>query len=75
MAGVGWFFPDDGPVGFDAVMDVNGYTWQAFTDPDGVLVIQSTDPDLEVFVDRAIVDGHVYPAWVDADSRLMVDLG
>ncbi|WP_162469988.1 hypothetical protein [Streptomyces adustus] len=47
--------------------------WQAFTDDDGVLVIDVA-ADVVVYVNRAIVDGLVYPAWVDDYGRLVIEL-
>ncbi|MET8572271.1 hypothetical protein [Streptomyces sp. NPDC004783] len=70
---MGWFRSDPPVVDFEAVMDTNGFTWQAFTDDGGVLVID-TDADVEVFVNRAIVGGYVYPAWVDDYGRLIIEL-
>ncbi|MEU9356234.1 hypothetical protein AB0D65_35845 [Streptomyces griseoloalbus] len=55
------------------MIDTDGVTWQAFTDDDGVLVID-TDADVEVFVNRAVVGGYVYPAWVDDYGRLIIEL-
>jgi hypothetical protein len=70
---MGWFRSEPPVVDFDAVIDTDGVTWQAFTDDDGVLVID-TDADVEVFVNRAVVDGYVYPAWVDDYGRLIIEL-
>lgn len=70
---MGWFRSDPPVVDFEAVMDTDGVTWQAFTDEDGVLVID-TDADVEVFVNRAVVGGCVYPAWVDDYGRLIIEL-
>ncbi|GHB68010.1 hypothetical protein GCM10010377_68660 [Streptomyces viridiviolaceus] len=70
---MGWFRSDPPVVDFEAVMDTDGVTWQAFTDEDGVLVID-TDAEVEVFVNRAIVGGYVYPAWVDDYGRLVIEL-
>ncbi|MFB6961164.1 hypothetical protein ACFCYB_30200 [Streptomyces sp. NPDC056309] len=60
-------------VDFEAVIDTDGVTWQAYTDEDGVLVID-TDADVEVFVNRAIVGGYVYPALIDDYGRLIIEL-
>ncbi|MGW2964969.1 hypothetical protein ACWDGI_41890 [Streptomyces sp. NPDC001220] len=60
-------------VEFDAVIDHDGVVWQAFTDEDGVLFID-VDADVIVYVNRAIVGGLVYPAWVDGDGRLVIEL-
>ncbi|MGW7386876.1 hypothetical protein [Streptomyces sp. NPDC054794] len=60
-------------VQFEAVIDTDGLTWQAYTDENGVLVID-TDADVEVFINRAIVDGCVYPAWVDDYGQLVIEL-
>jgi hypothetical protein len=60
-------------VEFDAVIDHDGVTWQAYTDDDGVLIID-VDADVEVFVNRAVVGGYVYPAWVDDYGRLVIEL-
>lgn len=70
---MGWFRSDPLVVDFDAVIDTDGVTWPAFTDDDGVLVID-TDADVEVFVNRAVVSGYVYPAWVDDYGRLIIEL-
>jgi hypothetical protein len=53
---MGWFRSDPPVVDFEAVIDTDGVTWQAFTDDDGVLVID-TDAEVEVFVNRAVVGG------------------
>ncbi|MFJ8351499.1 hypothetical protein ACIQ9J_35130 [Streptomyces sp. NPDC094153] len=60
-------------VDFEAVIDTDGVTWQAYTDEGGVLVID-TDADVEVFVNRAIVGGYVYPAWIDDYGFLIIEL-
>ncbi|MFI6254300.1 hypothetical protein [Streptomyces sp. NPDC051016] len=60
-------------VDFDAVIDHDGVVWQAFTDENGVLVID-VDADVIVYVNRAVVGGLVYPAWVDDDGRLVIEL-
>lgn len=70
---MGWFRGDPPVVDFEAVMDTDGLTWRAFTDENGVLVID-TDAEVEVFVNRAVVGGYVYPAWVDDDGRLIIEL-
>jgi hypothetical protein len=53
----------------DQVMDTSGYTWQATYDEDGRVLTE-----VPVIVDRAIVDGYVYPAYVDDDGYLIVEL-
>ncbi|MGW1534455.1 hypothetical protein [Streptomyces aureus] len=60
-------------VEFDAVIDHDGVVWQAFTDDNGVLVID-VGADVIVYVNRAIVGGLVYPAWVDDFGRLVIEL-
>ncbi|MGW0143640.1 hypothetical protein [Streptomyces calvus] len=70
---MGWLGGGPPVVDFEAVIDTDGVTWQAFTDDDGVLVID-TDADVEVFVNRAVVGGYVYPAWVDDYGRLIIEL-
>lgn len=70
---MGWLGGDPSMVAFEVVIDTDGVTWQAYTDEDGVLVIDTAE-DVEVFVDRAIVGGYVYPAWVDDYGRLVIVL-
>ncbi|MEV0185844.1 hypothetical protein AB0I54_42250 [Streptomyces sp. NPDC050625] len=70
---MGFFRSDPPVVQFEAVIDTDGMTWQAYTDENGVLVID-TAADVEVFVNRAIVDGCVYPAWVDDYGQLVIEL-
>lgn len=64
---VGWF--SRGPVIVDAVMDSSGYTWQCTWDDDGRILTE-----VPVVVDRAIVDGYVYPAYVDDGGFLVVEM-
>ncbi|MDX3763925.1 hypothetical protein [Streptomyces sp. AK02-04a] len=42
---------------FDAVIDTEGYTWQATTDEDGVLWLVA-DETVEVVINRAVVGGY-----------------
>lgn len=53
----------------DQVMDTSGYTWRATYDEDGRVLTE-----VPVIVDRAIVDGYVYPAYVDDNGYLIVEL-
>lgn len=66
---MGWFSGDPGPVIVDQVMDSSGFTWRTTYDEDGRVLTE-----VPVVVDRAIVDGYVYPAYVDDDGYLIVEL-
>ncbi|MFD4977632.1 hypothetical protein [Streptomyces sp. NPDC058424] len=65
---MGWFSKDDS-VRVDAVMDTDGFTWRASYDEAGRVLTE-----VPVVVDRAIVDGFVYPAYVDDAGYLIVEL-
>ncbi|MGW2770565.1 hypothetical protein [Streptomyces sp. NPDC001275] len=65
---MGWFSRDDS-VRVDAVMDTDGFTWRASYDEVGRVLTE-----VPVVVDRAIVDGFVYPAYVDGAGYLIVEL-
>ncbi|MDQ0808748.1 hypothetical protein QFZ63_000462 [Streptomyces sp. B3I7] len=65
---MGWFGGPD-PVVVDAVMDTSGFTWRATFDEDGRVLTE-----VPVVVDRAIVDGYVYPAYVDGAGFLIVEM-
>ncbi|WP_042428057.1 hypothetical protein [Streptacidiphilus anmyonensis] len=70
---MGWFSNDEPDVvDFEAVI-ARGVVWPAYTDENGVLVID-VDYDVEVLVDEAIVDGFIYPAWVDEWGQLRIDM-
>ncbi|MFI0515819.1 hypothetical protein ACH3Y9_40560 [Streptomyces sp. WSLK1-5] len=66
---MGLFSRDPQPVIVDQVIDVDGYTWQTTYDEDGRVLTE-----VSVVVDRAIVDGFVYPAYVDDDGYLIIEL-
>jgi hypothetical protein len=71
----GWgmgLFRDDDVVDFEAVLS-RGVVWPAYTDEYGVLIID-VDYEVEILVDEAIVDGYIYPAWVDDDGQLRIEL-
>ncbi|MXM64765.1 hypothetical protein GR925_15250 [Streptomyces sp. HUCO-GS316] len=65
---MGWFRGPD-PVEVDAVMDTSGYTWKATFDEDGRVLTE-----VPVVVDRAIVDGYVYAAYVDEAGYRIVEM-
>lgn len=60
--------PND-QVWVDTVMDASGYTWRATYDEAGRMLTE-----VPVVVDRAIVDGYVYPAYVDDNGYLIVEM-
>ncbi|MFE2587306.1 hypothetical protein [Streptomyces sp. NPDC059378] len=64
---MGWFSSDS--VRVDAVMDIDGFTWRTTYDDAGRVLT-----DVPVVVDRAIVDGYVYPAYVDGGGYLIVEM-
>ncbi|WP_405675465.1 hypothetical protein OG848_47565 (plasmid) [Streptomyces canus] len=66
---MGLFSRDPELVIVDQVIDVDGYTWQTTYDDAGRVLT-----DVSVVVDRAIVDGYVYPAYVDDDGYLIIEL-
>ncbi|MCT9114064.1 hypothetical protein ACFWD7_33370 [Streptomyces mirabilis] len=57
---------------FDAVIDTEGYTWQATTDENGVLWLVA-DETVEVVINRAVVGGYVYPAYVNDAGQLIIE--
>lgn len=64
---MGWFSSDS--VRVDSVMDIDGFTWRTTYDDAGHVLTE-----VPVVVDRAIVDGVVYPAYVDDAGYLIVEL-
>ena len=66
---MGLFSRDPDPVVVDAVMDISGYTWRATFDEDGRVLTE-----VSVVVDRAVVGDYVYPAYVDDNGYLIVEL-
>lgn len=70
---MGWFTRDEPEeIVFEQVIDTDGTIWPAFTDDDGVLWID-VDYDVEVTVNRAIVDGQIREAEVDDHGRIWID--
>ena len=70
---MGWFTRDEPEeVVFDEVIDTDGTIWPAYTDDDGVLWID-VDYEVEVTVNRAIVDGQIRGAEVDEYGRIWID--
>ncbi|MFJ1561577.1 hypothetical protein [Streptomyces mirabilis] len=72
-AAMGWFTRDEPEeIVFDEVIDTDDTIWPAYTDDDGVLWID-VDYDVEVTVNRAIVDGQIRWAKVDDNGRIWID--
>jgi hypothetical protein len=71
---MGWFTRDEVPVyEFESVISDDGTIWPAFTDDNGVLWID-VDYEVEITVDRVIIQGVIYPAWVDDNGCLRVEV-
>lgn len=68
---MGWFTREPDEVVFDEVIDTDDTIWPAFTDDRGVLWID-VDYDIEVVIDRAIVDGQIRVAEVDEHGRIWI---